>query len=161
MTLIQGESPAATPFERDKTFALRFVTFQELKSSLLKVFGPSASAIVYDAGIEPGRKSCLRLLKACKTNEEILAVLVNRKASQNWGRLVFDNVDWQGHSGKVFVVKSFESREIQSREPSCYFFKGYLVGFLSELFQTEVAVSENRCEAIGDHRCEFAFREPQ
>jgi bacteriochlorophyll 4-vinyl reductase len=137
---------------------MRFVTFQELKASLLRVFGPSASAIVYDAGIEPGRSSCIRLLKACKTKQEALTVLTRRKASQNWGALAFDDLDWKEHSGKVVVANSFESRGMQSKEPSCHFFKGYLTGFLSELFQDEVAMSENRCRAIGHSRCEFTFR---
>lgn len=137
---------------------MHFATFQGLKASLFKVFGPTATSIIYDAGIEPGRRSFLTLMKDCKTKKDVLELLIQYKANENWGDVRFHNMDWQGHSGKVSVARCFESRGVQSGDSQCYFLKGYLTGFLSELFLTEVTMVEVRCNAKGDALCEFTFQ---
>ena len=152
------DKPERAALERDGSFVMHFATFQGLKASLFKVFGPTATSIIYDAGIEPGRRSFLTLMKDCKTKKDVLELLIQYKANENWGDFKFHNMDWQGHSGKVSVARCFESRGVQSGDSQCYFLKGYLTGFLSELFLTEVAMVEARCNAKGDALCEFTFQ---
>ncbi len=147
---------------QDEGFEFRFVTFQDLKSSLVRIFGSPARAIVYDAGIEPGRRSFDRMVNETKSKEEVLKLLVSRKAGQNWGMISVESLDWQTNSGRISIQDCFEARgrkETQlSVEPSCDFFKGYLAGFLSALFRSDVKVIEERCMAMGDALCVFAFR---
>lgn len=146
---------------REEGFEFRFETFQDLKSSLVRIFGVSARIIIYDAGIDPGRRSYGRMARDSLSREEALKLLVHRKASQNWGRITVESIDWQMKSGRISVEDSFEARgakEQLSKERSCDFFKGYIAGFFSELLDEEVTVTEERCVATGDDRCEFAFR---
>jgi predicted hydrocarbon binding protein len=152
------DTPLRAVLEKDGSIAMHFATFQGLKASLFKVFGSTATAIIYDAGTEPGRRSFLTLMRDCKTKKDVLELLIQYKANENWGDVEFHNINWQGHSGKVSVARCFESRGVQSGDSQCYFFKGYLAGFLSELFASEVTVVEVRCNAKGDALCEFAFQ---
>jgi predicted hydrocarbon binding protein len=128
----------------------------------MRVFGTPGRAIVYDAGIDPGRRSCDRIVKETNNRKEALKLLVHRKAAQNWGRIAIESIDWRTNSGRVSVEDSFEAKGMQvtrpTGEPSCDFFKGYFAGFFSELFQREIAVTEERCGATGDSRCVFTFR---
>ena len=153
--------PALGP--REEGFEFRFETFQDLKSSLVRIFGVSARVIIYDAGIDPGRRSYSRMVRDSLSREDALKLLVQRKASQNWGRINIESIDWQAKSGRISVEDSFEARgaTVQSpKEPSCScdFFKGYVAGFFSELLAAEVAVREERCVAMGNERCEFEFK---
>jgi len=144
--------------EKNEGFVFRFITFLEVKESLQDVFGTASNSILYYAAIKAGRRACRRRLEATKNREDALKLLVKDKAEQNWGDITFKKVDWEKRSGRIMVSNSFEARGVRSKEPFCYFFKGYLVGFLSELFQDDVAVSEDRCVAKGDEDCEFDFR---
>jgi predicted hydrocarbon binding protein len=145
---------------REEGFEFRFETFQDLKASLVRIFGVSARIIIYDAGIDPGRRSYGRMARDSLSKEEALKLFVHRKASQNWGRIAIESIDWQTSSGRISVEDSFETRGMTgplSKERSCDFLKGYVAGFFSELFDAEVVVKEERCVATGDARCEFAF----
>jgi predicted hydrocarbon binding protein len=156
--IFQGRSSESGHLERDEGFEIRFVTFNEIKLSLWKVFGSAADSIVYDAGIEPGRRSCRRLVTIAGGAKETLVLLSERKANQNWGQFSFNKVDLQRGTGRICVDNSFESREMRVEGTSCNFLRGYFAGFLSELFHLGIAVTEEKCRARGDTRCEFTFR---
>jgi predicted hydrocarbon binding protein len=144
--------------ERNGSFIFRFITFQDIKDSLRDILGAAAYVLFYQAGIGAGRRSCERLLKQTKSKCDILEELVKLKVEENWGELHFEDVDWDRLTGRIVVVRSFESRGLKRDEPSCYFFKGYLKGFLTKLLGEEVMVEETSCIAQGGAKCEFTFR---
>jgi predicted hydrocarbon binding protein len=145
-------------FSKDEGFEFRFETFQDLKTSLLSIFGAAGRVIVYDAGIEPGRRSYRRTMSVARSRDEALQLLVQKKRLQNWGDLVLEELDFETKSGRVSVSNCFEAREASSKGPSCDFFRGYLSGFLSELFGEEkVVMREESCMADGGSRCTFVF----
>jgi predicted hydrocarbon binding protein len=160
--MLQRKFSENSVVQHDEGFEFRFVTFQELKSSLVNIFGAPARTIVYDAGIEPGRRSFDRLAKKTDSREEVLQLLVQRKAGQNWGSISVEALDWKANSGRISIADCFEARGNKatqlSGEPSCDFLKGYLTGFFSALLGYDVRVTEERCMAMGDPRCVFAFR---
>jgi len=140
--------------EEQESFIFRFQTFSELKESLYGVFGASAYTIVYYAGVGAGKSAYGRRFEKTKTGAELLKLFVEDKSSQNWGEIVFD-LDFAKSSGKVLVKNCFEARAVKSKQPVCYFIKGYLTGFLTVLMQKPVNLSEVRCLAKGDEYCEF------
>jgi len=145
-------------FSKDEGFEFRFETFQDLKTSLVRIFGTAGRAILYDAGIEPGRRSCRRIMAVARTKEEVLRLLVVKKNRQNWGDLVIDEMDLKTKSGRISMSNCFEAREADSRGPSCDFIRGYLGGFLSEFFGEEkVMMREESCKADGASKCTFVF----
>jgi len=148
-----------------KSFSFQFVTFNDMVSALDLIFSPSAaSVILFTAAVKCGAQSYERMKKEFGTKEEALRYLSELKKKENWGKLSFRDVDFAGGSGKIIVVDSFETvarkaeKGRETDQPSCNFLRGFLSGFLSELFEKSVTVTEEKCVGKGDKHCEFTFR---
>ena len=147
-----------------ESFSFQFVTFNDLVSALELIFSPSAaSVILFTAAVKCGTQSYNRLKNEFKTKEEALSNLSEVKGKENWGKLTFRDVDFVEGSGKVIVVDAFETialkegRNQVAGQPYCNFLRGFLTGFLSELFEKSVTVTEEKCAGKGDEYCEFIF----
>jgi hypothetical protein len=148
-----------------KSFSFQFVTFNDLVSALELIFSPSAaSVILFTAAVRCGAQSYSRMKKEFGTKEEALRRLSELKRKENWGKLTFRDVDFVNGSGKVIVADALETmarKADASREagqPCCNFLRGFLTGFLSELFERSLTISEEKCARKGDEHCEFTFR---
>jgi len=147
------------------SFSFQFVTFNDLVSALELIFSPSAaSVILFTAAVKCGTQSYNRMKKEFGTKEEALRRLSELKRKENWGELTFRDVDFVNGSGKVIVADAFETMACKaegSREtgqPCCNFLRGFLTGFLSELFEKSTMITEEKCAGKGDEHCEFIFR---
>jgi len=142
-----------------KGFLFRFETFGVFESCLEEIFSPSAaSVILQSASNKCGRYTCRQILKAIKTKENVLTYLSQLKEKMNWGKIVFQDINIQSGSGKILVFNSFETVARKGAKTRCHFLRGYLVGFLSELFEREIAVEEEQCASMGHSHCEFSFK---
>lgn len=142
------------------SFSIQFETFGQLEDALELIFSPSAaSVILYTAAIKCGVHLHKRIKRKFDTKEEALNLFSQLKREENWGDVIFRDVDFESGSGKVMVRNSFESVARKTREPSCHFFRGFLAGFLSELFNRTVVVTEEKCASRGDAHCQFRFEE--
>ncbi len=140
------------------SFFIQFETFGQLEDALELIFSPSAaSVILYTAAIKCGVHLYKRVKKKFDTKEEALNLFSRLKREENWGDIAFRKVDFKSGSGKVIIRNSFESVARKTSEPSCHFFRGFLAGFLSELFNRTVVVTEEKCASRGDSHCEFRF----
>jgi predicted hydrocarbon binding protein len=129
-------------------------------SALELIFSPSAaSVILFTAAMRCGVQSYNRMKKEFETKEEALHHLSELKRKEKWGKLTFHDVDFVNGSGKAIVVDSLETmaRKTKREEPCCNFLRGFLSGFLSELFEKSVTVTEEKCAGTGDEHCEFVF----
>jgi len=79
-------------------------------------------------------------------------------SEMNWGKVVFQDINIQNGLGRLLVYNSFETMSRKGTRASCYFLRGYLAGFFSELFEREVNIEEERCAAMQHDCCEFSFR---
>ena len=140
------------------SFSIQFETFGQLEDALELIFSPSAaSVILYTAAIKCGVHLYKRVKKEFDTKETALNVFSRLKREENWGDIVFRDVDFKSGSGRVIVKNLFESVARKTSEPGCHFFRGFLAGFLSELFNRTVVVTEEKCASRGDAYCEFRF----
>ena len=141
-------------------FFTQFETFGQFKDALELIFSPSAaSVILYTAAIKCGVHLYKRVKKEFDTKEEALKLFSQLKREENWGDVTFRDVDVENCSGKVMVEDSFESVARETSEPSCHFFRGFVAGFLSELFNSTVVVTEEKCASSGDANCQFRFEQ--
>lgn len=142
----------------ETSFLFPFRVFSDFESALELIFSLSAaSVILYTAALKCGTNSCRRVKERVRTKEKALESLSKLKNEERWGKVSFQNVNFERGSGKLIIVKSFETITRKAKQPSCHFFRGFLAGFLSELFQKTIAVTEEKCVAKGDKRCEFIF----
>jgi len=147
-----------------KSFSFQFETFNDMVSALELIFSPSAaSVILFTAAVKCGAQLYSRMKKEFGTKEEALRRLSELKKEENWGNLTFRDVDFVKGSGKVIVADAFETMARKAEggretgQPSCNFLRGFLSGFLSELFKKTVTVTEEKCAGKGDEYCEFIF----
>jgi len=141
-------------------FSIQFETFGQFKDALELIFSPSAaSVILYTAAMKCGVHLYKRVKKEFDTKEAALKLFSQLKREENWGDVIFRDVDLENGSGKVIVRDSLESVARETSEPSCHFFRGFLAGFLSELFNSTVVVTEEKCASSGDADCQFRFEE--
>ena len=149
----------------EKSFSFEFVTFNDMVSALELIFSPSAaSVILFTAAVRCGAQSYDRMKKEFETKEEALRFLSDLKRKENWGKLSFRDIDFVNGSGKIIVEDAFETvarkaekgREV--RQSRCNFLRGFLSGFLSELFDKSITVTEEKCAGKGDEHCEFTFK---
>lgn len=141
-------------------FFTQFETFGQFKDALELIFSPSAaSVILYTAAIKCAVHLYKRVKKEFDTKEEALKLFSKLKREENWGDVTFRDVDVENCSGKVMVEGSFESVARETSEPSCHFFRGFVAGFLSELFNKTVVVTEEKCASSGDANCQFRFEQ--
>ena len=135
-----------------------FETLSEIESALEEIFSPSAATVIlYTAAIRSGANSCKKIMKNARTKEKTLNHLAKLKNDENWGKLSFQNIDFAKRSGKVIIIDSFETKVRKTTQPCCHLFRGFLEGFLSELFGKTIEVTEEKCAGKGDKHCEFAF----
>jgi len=140
-------------------FLVGFETFDEIRLALEEIFSPKAmSVILYTVAIKCGKGSCNRLMKKAKTKEEAINYLCDLKRKENWGKLSFQNLDLENGTGTVIIINSLETIGRRTDEPCCHLFRGFLEGFLSELFKKSIMVSEEKCAGKGDEHCEFVFK---
>lgn len=139
-------------------FLMQFETFGQVESALELIFSPSAaSVILHTAAMKCGVHSFKKISKAAKTKQDILNRLSKLKRGEKWGEISFVGVDFKRGSGKIRIDNSFEAIARKSDQLGCYFFRGFLTGFLSELFKKSVTVNEERCMSKGNPSCEFTF----
>jgi predicted hydrocarbon binding protein len=134
-------------------------------SALELIFSPSAaSMILFTAAVRCGAQWCNRMKKKFGTKEEAFHILSEVKKEENWGKLSFRDVDFVNGSGKIIVEDAFETvvrkaeKSREASQPCCNFLRGFLSGFLSELFEKSITVTEEKCAGKGDEQCEFVFK---
>jgi len=145
---------------REGNFTFQFETFGQMENALELIFSPSAaSVILYTTAIKCGVHLYQKTKKEFNKKEEALNYLSSLKKEENWGKMAFQEVDFKNGSGRVIIAGSFEAMARKTNQPSCYFFRGFIAGFLSELFKKTIIVTEEKCAGKGDEHCEFIFGE--
>lgn len=132
--------------------------FYQMESALEQIFSKATTLMIFDTmATKCGEQSYRRIVDKTVPKEEILRQFSKSKNDEQWGKLSFLNVDFAKGAGKVIIIDSFESRTRKTTQPCCHFFKGFLAGFLSELFGKTIEVAEEKCAGKGDEHCEFVF----
>ena len=143
------------------SFSFQFATFNDMVSALELIFSPSAaSVILFTAAVRCGSQSYNSMRKNFETKEEVLRRLSELKRKENWGKLTFRDIDFVNGSGKILVADAFETMALKTKreQPCCNFFRGFLSGFLSGLFEKPITITEEKCAGKSDEHCQFMFR---
>ena len=142
-----------------KGVLLSFETISEIESALEEIFSPSAASVILcTAAKKSGANLCKKIMKKAGTKEKALHYFSKLKNNENWGKLSFQNIDFTKASGTIIITDSFESIARKTIQPCCHIFRGFLEGFLSQLFGKTIEVTEEKCAGKGDPHCEFIFR---
>lgn len=58
-------------------------------------------------------------------------------------------------SARISFLELFECRNLRKEKPNSHFFRGFIAGVISSLWETEVEAEEINCVAKGDISCQF------
>ena len=131
-----------------------------LKKALEETFFSGAYALLYFVGKGCGERSYRRLSQLYSDRQALVDACISLKERERWGSFRCEIVE--DGTGTIRVENCFEARGCgNSKEPACYFLKGYLEGFLSNVFQRQLKVTETSCFAKGDRECVFESRPGQ
>lgn len=140
-------------------FLMQFETFGQIENALELIFSPSAaSVILHTAAMKCGVYTYKKICRGAKAKHDVLSRLSKLKRKEKWGEITFMGVDFKRRSGKIRIDNSFEAVARKGNQLGCYFFRGFLTGFLSEFFKKSVAVTEEKCMSRGNPYCEFWFQ---
>ncbi len=127
----------------DDYVMLRKQMLADLAQSVNELFGREGGTIFFLLGEKSGRRSAQKRLKeSLGSNEEALHRLEHLKHEQHWGDIEFSGLDLERKTGKISLKNCFDV-SFKSSVGECYFMKGFLTGFLSEIFQENITTSNS------------------
>lgn len=115
----------------------------DFAQSMNEIFGREGGTIFFLVGEKSGRRSAQRRLKESDgSHEQALHRLESLKREQHWGSIMFSGLDLERKTGKISLKNCFDT-SFKSSVGQCYFMRGFLTGFLTELFQENITVSNS------------------
>ncbi len=132
--------------------------FKDFTQSIIEILGQEGAAIIFFFGVNSGRRSARKRLNESRGNKKrALQLLTELKRKQNWANITFSRLDLENHTGKIWVNRCFCQQDEIHR---CYFMKGFLTGFLSEIFGSKIMVSLIAQTNTHSSSCELVFGPP-
>ena len=111
---------------------------------------------IYQQGYSYGKAAWDNLLtvhrpKTREGLEEMLKVYV----ATGWGKTALLDFNQSRNHVHIRMDEAFESTDLNTGRPECYFIAGHLAGMMSSYFRVEVKAVETKCRSQGDPHCEF------
>ncbi len=129
--------------------------FQDIKESMFEAFGKESGTLLYLAGTKSGKRSAKnKIMESGGNVEEAFQQFIDLKQKQNWGDISFPEIDVKGSTGSIKLENCFEAPTI-GENAQCFFTRGFLLGFLSEIFQKDIKIAdlENQsCKGACEHK---------
>jgi predicted hydrocarbon binding protein len=147
--IVHGESAATVmPVE----------LFGSLFDEIERILTPSGfAAVFYNGGKKSGTFITRLLSKRYELKgESLTSAIIQATQAIGWGHIEQISIDEKRLVGKIRVQRCFEALLRGHREEkSCHWTRGFVAGFLSEVFGKSVEAIELKCLATGDEMCEF------
>jgi predicted hydrocarbon binding protein len=132
--------------------------FGSLLDEIEKILSPSGfAAVFYNAGKRSGAFITELVEKRFRLKGEPLKLaLAQATQAIGWGQIEHFDVNRQKFSAKIRMRMCFEALlRGRKQEKVCHWTRGFIAGFLSEVFQKPIDATELKCAAAGDRICEF------
>jgi len=142
----------------ERSMVMKVKTIADSFNRLYEKFGSGASFILYEMGMAAGENKVKRMSE--KYDLDMLTVLraiLAERAAKGWGIPRIERFDEEKTEVTINVQELFECLPFRGKykEAKSQFFRGYLTGVLSQLFNKAVSVMEVECIAKGDQNCKF------
>lgn len=142
----------------ERSVIFRVETIAEMFRRLKETFGSGAALIIYTMGVGAGRNRAENISKKYgATGLKALQIIIAERAARGWGIAKIKSAEENDLKVVVEVEDLFECFPYKGsmKEPQSIFFRGYLDGVFSALFNKKVQVKEIECVAKGDPKCVF------
>lgn len=140
----------------DDYVMLRKQLLADFAQSVNEVLGREGGALFFLVGERSGERSAWRRLEeSLGSKEEALHRLEHLKHEQRWGDIKFSELDLTQKIGKISLKNCFDA-SFKVSVGECFFMRGFITGFLSEIFQNSIATS-NSCNKPCNGACTLLF----
>jgi len=142
----------------ERSVVMKVKTISESFNRLYEKFSSGACFILYEMGKAAGENKVKTMNEKYNLDKlTLLKVILAEKAAKGWGIPEIEKFDEEKFEAVIAVQELFECLLFQGRnkEGKSHFFRGYLAGVLSQLFNKSVSVTETECIAKGDRNCKF------
>jgi len=145
----------------ERSIILKIRTFVDCFKRLYEKFGSGAGFILYEMGKAAGENKVKIINEKYNLDRlTVLKVILAEKSAKGWCIPEIEKFDEEKVEITIVVQELFECIPFKgkNRDPKSQFFRGYLAGVLSQLFNKHVSVIETECVAKGDQNCKFIGR---
>ena len=135
--------------------------FSSLFDEIERILTPSGfAAVFYSAGKKTGAFITGLLAKRYGLKEKsLISALTQATKAIGWGQIEEFNIDKKEFFARVKVRMCFEALlQERKQEKACHWTRGFVAGFLGEVFGQPVDAVELKCLAAGDEICEFEVK---
>ena len=132
-------------------------TFRSLIEGINKVLGTGAVAILFEGGKAAGKSFTQNTLREGTPPEEVPMWLELFFTQGGWGKITA-RADFANKTVAVTIDNCATARQVNSKDASCHFIRGYIAGICEVLFKTPVKCAEIRCMSKGSAFCEFSVQ---
>lgn len=167
---VRFEKPEPAPFESmhfpilhgdTRAVIMPIGTFWALIDRLERILTASGLAAVhYDAGKNIGKHAATHLRKRYGVERtKLISAGVQVLKATGWGIVEVHDIDFKRLSGTAIIKECFEAAAWRKKPyKACHWTRGYIAGFISEVFGKPVEAVEVKCLATGDEYCEFKIQ---
>ncbi len=142
----------------ERSIVMKIKTIAGSFNRLYEKFGSGAGFILYEMGRAAGEDKVKSLCEMYDLDKlTVLRVILAERSAKGWGISEIEKFDEEKSEASIVVHELFECLPFQgkSKEAKSQFFRGYLAGVLSQLFNKPILVVEDECIAKGDENCKF------
>ncbi len=139
--------------------------FYSIRDSLEKAIGPAAGTMLYQAGIQGGRRfvSSAAKIGMIRRGSDGLSDCVEIFSQAGFGNFIIMESEWREprviiecEAPAAFEAFAFKENKTPVSVPVCDYARGVLAGFVQELEKREdIMCLENECKASGARQCTF------
>jgi predicted hydrocarbon binding protein len=153
---------------KERAIIVRASILVSVLQRIKAIFGPesrSAQVILHQIG-EAGAERVFESVRTM-TGPDFIRNNVGRALSLftavGWGILEVKAVNLDAKTAEIHIRDGFESADSRNASTTvqCHFTRGMLTGWLSQLFERKIEVTETQCIAKGDPACIFLAKPNQ
>jgi len=142
----------------ERSMVMKVKTLAESFNRLYEKFGSGAGFILYEMGMAAGENRVESVYERYDADKlTALKVILAERAAKGWGIPEIEDFDEEKIRVTVTVEELFECLPFRGKykQAKSHFFRGYLAGVFSRLFNKNISVIETECIAKGDPNCKF------
>ena len=136
-------------------------TFVELQKGIEELLGNQSNAVFYDAGIRSVKETKETLDIELREKGDALikrAFSFLEEKGLGWFKIKDLKIQTNEKRGSIAVSNSFIANTYgKARKPVCHFIAGFIAGFISIIWGTEIVCEETKCSAVGGDDCVFEW----
>ena len=141
----------------ERVLSLTATYFFNTLNAIRERMGTGGAVVIYEQGRVFGKTAFTRYLRELGVEwaRDHLDYTLRVWTAVGWGHVKAVAADFKAGVVRLRLLDGLECAGRQAHAPYSQFFRGYLAGAGSVLFETEVDCTETKCVAMGETACEF------